>query len=1090
MTPEELLAQLETMTHAGRVQTMIGFGRRSDAESQAIIGGLEHGDFYERFMALYACFGSRDSDHALRALADPSRIIRGLALRLLPLLCDDTQLQQALFTAPAHVYQPLLWKLHQRKQQAAVDAFLERLAAQESAQLCQLLPFGSPALVARFSERFQQQATQGDWTRLARFHPAIALDLLQQWAEATTAQDTRLVQYVNSLMPLLARSDAQRSLDLVKSVRRTTQLSQLRLQPLVQELPSEVADLVLAMSEGGWLSISFNQLVKKLTITQILALEKKNTALIGWYYVWFQHLSPEQRLAVYKAGERRFRHKGALATALVEKLPSPQREQEARRVVALPHWTALNRLDYAGLLPWDEALKHIEPLLHATDAPTRQKALQALIQAVKYQRGHLPDALTILRGYRTEHDPVRRVIVQQLAAIPLSAWREEHLADLAEIIRHGLNDVGLSPETLQAITTLLLKLLPAHTDWCAAQLATVLRERGLPSTGRGQSASPAHLSAEQAQRLLTALLPVLRHWLEQEKETDILTVAQWVARHEQAFDLLQPLLEEIVQRTRSSQTATAALEIISSRRFERLQALIPALLQEDASWITFSFVSNYLLRRQDLLTPFLRFQSYAGRWSTGRKRFLLPLSRRFAGGTTRQQEAYANALMEIISDETQESQPLTQAVKTLPLLPSISAAHLAALSRDERSVVRTTALFALGRLDTTDGLPTLIEALQDARARIAIPALHSYLLKMPPAQALGIIRGIPMNRVTVAKERVRLTGALATEEAYQELLVLERRKLHRDVRIALIRMLTTYLDRSATWPLLEQAAQSANAETALAALPRGISPAQLQQPVKGETETVEQHLLRLLLLLLNHAEYDVRLGTLYHYPLAIRDGQRVLMPRLLELLSAPVPAESEAAARAIFNLATEGDTSLIAQALRGLLSNRRVVLKLVNAYQSPSDPARQRLLPIVESMLHVLAEDRLTASLRVRLAFLYLPMEHLIAFFQSLSQRDEWHAEALVEVCRQIEGQSRFELEQWKAFEAAFATSADERLRRLAFAALKAQTMKLGHWDEERLARLKTYRADPSALVAAAAEFTLPDDDDELDDDDDWEDDE
>src|SRR5262249_23514649 len=120
MTREELLAQLETMTHAGRVRTMIELGRSNIAENQAIFEELEKGDFYERFMSLYACFGSRDSAHALRALADPSRIIRGLALRLLPLLCDDTQLQEALHAAQAQVYLPLLWKLRQRKQQAAI----------------------------------------------------------------------------------------------------------------------------------------------------------------------------------------------------------------------------------------------------------------------------------------------------------------------------------------------------------------------------------------------------------------------------------------------------------------------------------------------------------------------------------------------------------------------------------------------------------------------------------------------------------------------------------------------------------------------------------------------------------------------------------------------------------------------------------------------------------------------------------------------------------------------------------------------------------------------------------------------------------
>jgi hypothetical protein len=546
-----------------------------------------------------------------------------------------------------------------------------------------------------------------------------------------------------------------------------------------------------------------------------------------------------------------------------------------------------------------------------------------------------------------------------------------------------------------------------------------------------------------------------------------------------------------VQRTRSSQTATTALEIIASRRFERLHTLIPALVQEDASWITFPIVSTYLLRRrQDVLTPFLRFQPYAGRWTTGRKRFLLPLTRRFAGGTSSQQEAYASALMEIIGDETQESQPLTQAVKTLPLLPAISPTRLTALSNNDRSVIRTTALFALGRLDTTEGLPTLIEALQDARARIAIPALHSFLLKMPPAQALGIIHSIPMNRVTVAKERVRLTGEVPSEEAYQELLALERRKLHRDVRIALVRTLTTYLDRSATWPVLEQAAQSANAETALAALPRAVSPKQYYEQVQGEAETVEQHLLRLMVLLLNHPDTTVRQGALQSswLGIGIQDRQRLVLFRLLELLRAPTQNESQAAARALFTVCVEVDSPVIAQAVRDLLPNRKVLLTLINALQSTNVQIRQRLLPIIRALLQTLTEDRLTVSLRVRLAFRYLPMEELIALLQSLSQSNELHAEALMELCRHIEEQSRFELADWEAFEAAFATSEDERLRRLAFAALRAQNAKIGHWDEAHLARLKTYRADPSALVAAAAEFTLPDDDNnEPNDDDDWE---
>jgi len=1080
LTSEDLLQQLEGLAHAERVRIMIDLGRRNDAESRALIAELAQGGFYERCMVLYSCFGSRNREQVLRALADPSRMIRGLALRLVPIVCDEAALRQVLENAPAQVYQPLLWKLRQHKQQAIIDAFLERLAARDEAQFFHLLAFGSPALITRLAGRFQQAAALGDWTRLARFHPALALDLLQRWADAAAVEDNRLVQYVNALLPLLVRGAADEALALVKSMLRTTPLRVLRLHPLVQQRPSEMADL--ALGHRSWESLGFTQVVGRLTVKQILEFFTHNARAIGWYYIWFRRLSPELRLAVYTAGKRRFRYKGIMPTEIVTWLPRLQREQEARRALAQPHQNVPTRLDYARFLPWDEALQQIEPSLHASETGIRQKALMVLIDALKYQRSHLSDVLAILRTYRTEHDPIRRVIFQSLAALPLSIWREEHLKDLGEIIRHGLNDVGLSPETHQGIITLLFKLLPTHLDWSAAQLATVLRERGLPTSPHVQvSTLPSMLSADQSRRLAALLLPVLRTWLEREKEAEILKVVGWLKPYQQAFDELLPLLEELLQRTRTLATAQSILAAIAAQRFDRFQALVVALIEDDPSWLTFSSVSSYLLlRRQDRLAPFLGFQPYAGRWSTGSKRFLPPLPRRFAGGTTRQQEAYANALMEIINDEMQESQALTQAVKMLPLLPAVSPARLAALANDPRSVVRTTALFALGRLDTDQGLPTLIEALQDARARIAIPALRSFLLKMPAHQALAIIRGIPMDRVTVAKERVRLTGDVSGEEAYQELLALARRKLHRDVRIALLRVLSGHVTRSAIWPILEEAARSPEAEMALSALPRNIAANQFEQPVEGEIETVEQHLLRLLVLLLNHPESQVRLGALRSSWLSIQDQQRLLLRRALELLRSPVPAEAQSAGRAVVNLCREGDGAVIAQAARDLLPNRKVFSVLANALLNPSAQARQRLLSIIRAMLEMLAQDPLMVNWRVRLAFLYLPMGELIALFQSLSRRNELHAEALMSACQLISsGSSHFEPAQWEEFEAAFAASADERLRRLAFAALHAQSAKQNSWDKARLARLQTYRADPSPLVAAVAAFTFPNEEDQ-----------
>ncbi len=140
----------------------------------------------------------------------------------------------------------------------------------------------------------------------------------------------------------------------------------------------------------------------------------------------------------------------------------------------------------------------------------------------------------------------------------------------------------------------------------------------------------------------------------------------------------------------------------------------------------------------------------------------------------------------------------------------------------------------------------------------------------------------------------------------------------------------------------------------------------------------------------------------------------------------------------------------------------------------------------MRQMLDTLAEDRVTGMIQVELAIAFLPPEELPAWFQALSQRDQLHAAALVRACELLANLSRLELAQLDTLEAALASSVDERLRRLAFAVLEAESTKIGRWDEAHLTRLGTYREDASVLVAAAAAFRLPrEEGDEVDDDDD-----
>src|SRR5260221_7174136 len=71
-----------------------------------------------------------------------------------------------------------------------------------------------------------------------------------------------------------------------------------------------------------------------------------------------------------------------------------------------------------------------------------------------------------------------------------------------------------------------------------------------------------------------------------------------------------------------------------------------------------------------------------------------------------------------------------------------------------------------------------------------------------------MLRSVPLTKVTVAKEVVRLLGELPGEESYQELMAVDGQQLHRDVRVALLRSLWNHLDREETWRILEREARS------------------------------------------------------------------------------------------------------------------------------------------------------------------------------------------------------------------------------------------------------------------------------------------
>ncbi|HEY4388858.1 MAG TPA: HEAT repeat domain-containing protein, partial [Ktedonobacteraceae bacterium] len=721
------------------------------------------------------------------------------------------------------------------------------------------------------------------------------------------------------------------------------------------------------------------------------------------------------------------------------------------------------RLPYAAFLPWGETRSLLDTPLRSPDADLRGVALQALIATTRYQRTHLADVLQLVRKHRNEQDPVRNKMLTALSELPHSIWQTTHLDDLAQILHDALNATDLSWSTGQAVERLVVHLFPFHPEWSAVQMAIVYRARGVSF-----SHLDAYLSNADMQHIAPTLTPILRSWQSRENERLLVILAQSLGKHLRVFDELADLLELTLNDTLSSSIATNILRLFLEHCQERISLLIPRLLRQDKSTIVLEPVYNHLHhRRQDLVTPFLGQHAYKGRFSTGNTRFVLPLNDGFHRWTPAQQETFARTLLEIVDKDKKEQNratyELTTTIRRIAAMPALDPAPLIQFASDERPPVRETALRALGTLDAGQGIPALIEALNDERARIAIYALRNALLSMPQEEALTFLRTVPFTQVTVAKEVVRLIGDLSSEAAHRELLTMASRDLHRDVRVALLRALWPYTEQEETWEVFMRAAHAPEAAVA-----RGV----VHLPEDGMSPVTRRRLAELTAVLLAHPEPEVRMATLeWRSQHPITDTEQLLFARLLSLMNSHTPDECELAASAVFAIYTGNNAVLVGDAIRDLLHNRRALQIAIGNFASALRIGRRRLLPTTRAILATLAEDPLTLSLRIGLIVGGLPWEEIAPELMKLSP--SLHANALIRAQDAIQqAQTRPEA-QFSTLETALASSKGERMRLLAFAALIAQARQASGWTDECIARLQTYRDDPSPMVAEAAQFTF-----------------
>ncbi len=998
-------------------------------------------------------------------MADPSRLVRGMARSLLVVLGDDAQLLAAVGGAPPAVRRTLLAGMWRQGRHDAVDAVLQSLADRRDPDFGPLLGYGSRSFVTRHLPHAAAMVPGLNWRALARRHAHTVAPFLTEAVRSAAELDGRLAAQARAALPALAEPFPDGAVALAAALARHVPLASLSLGTLVGRRPAAVADLCLQAPAPC--PVSLAPVARRLDQDRLLALLARFGTLGGPPAGWLRRLAPGLRQAAYEVANRGWYDRdGAVALAILTLMPHAVRQAEARRHLALP--TLATRpaahLPYAGLLPWEEARTHLDPLLGDPDPELRAVALTTLIASARFERGRVGDLLRLVLARRHEQDPVRGRLLRAMADLPAAIWRVEHLEDLGTVIRHTLDAADLSPATAAEAGRIAVELLPHHPGWAAGWLATLAREHGALSVAD----LARHLRRDDVRHLAPVLTPVVEEWVRRERDKPVSALAASLGRRLMpAWDGLADALQRIVLNGTAA-SAADALQVLARNRPDRLPMLVPDLLREDPSWATRQPVFTHLHRyRQDLLTPFLGRTAYKGRFATGDVAVVLPFRGGFTRWTPAQQVLFAASLNGIIADTRRDSPALTAAVAQLAGLPDMALEPLERLATldEPRPVVREAALRGLGRRDAGDGLPILLAALGDARAHIAAYALRRSLTEMPVPRALDILRAVPRQRVTVAKEVVRLVGELPGEEAYHWLLDLVgpgREALHRDVFVALLRALWSRLEQDETWSILDGAATAPDP---------AIAAAIARVPGAALSSGAADRLGRLLATLLAHPDPRVRMAALSRCatePLADRD--EVLLDPLLGALASPLPDECRAAAGAVFATYAGRRAARVGEVAAVLRANRVAISMLVAQVRGQAHWNRNQHAATVEAVLEALSPDPVLAGLCAELAVSALPAAVLPVWLNE--NVGTLHGGALPRAIAVLEAPRGLEPGELEAIETALAVAGDERLRRLALAVLHGLA-RFG-WTAERLARLETFRADPSPLVAEAAQFIFP----------------
>lgn len=1060
---------IENSTHHDRIAAMVGVGRLVVGENPSalfVISEMRNGDFSERLLALNSCHGSRDSDHILQSVTDKSETIRAVARRLICIYGTDDQIVDAFKQSAMQTHSRLLRQLRVANRFEPVDRILAELKDVDVQEFTALLPYASDEFVCAHWSDVEERCSAIDWSRLARnkreYCAQRALDLLSR----TPEYEPRVVYIVNAVIAILSKCRLEETLSLIDNLMKICSLNQVRLNEAVRAFPDQVANICAAHEERA--NVNFYYAYTRLDPDVLLPIMRRYPPAYGIANI-LRKLPVVSRRVLYEGLESFWRADGmgVIDDGILEEMPRDIREKEARIHLAMESLMTNPqlRMKYVPFLPFDEVKEFVAAFITDPDAELRGVAWSALIGAVRYNRGELNYIVEEIEKRKREQDPVRQIIVQALSMLPPSVWKEQHLSGLSRVIDDALAARDLSQSSAHYFEMLVLQLVPFYPQWAAERLATIWKERGHAAVRAFQF----RINESQARIIEPEIVEVLSRWNKKEYEGTVIRTASLFGFRLKHTNKIVSMLQDIVLNSSDISTPQQALNLIERFAPKALVELVPAMLKKDPSWGTVPAVHHCLLRyRQDLLTPYLGQITHRGKFNSGKNAVVPSLKRGLSRLSSNQLKLYAQSLNAMASDSDNRKWENAFVISHLALIPNCPVKYLSRFVEGPRirEHERDFALFALATLDEGQGLPVLINALNDpAKAGVAIYALRSSFIKMPASQAFQLLQDVPRSQITVAKEVVRLLGDIRSEEAFKELCAIAAQELHRDVRVAVVTALWSNLDREESWEILE---------TFIDDVEDAVAFSVIRTPSSTLSAGGEKRLRDLLSKGLRHAAVRVRMKTLErlgYFP--VGDPELILLDPIISALNSDAPEECRVAAYALVRMYGHNALSVFPKAANAVMSKRRNILKFVDHLEAAVIATRQKMMPASYATIAALGSDPLTLTLRARLAIASMPWGELAQWFKDMDEAGVLHSDALSEVANRLRDCRRTDVEQMLEVHELLRSSDSERLRRIALAALIARSSIVG-WTADALDLLETFRNDRSPFIAEVAQFTLP----------------